>query len=227
MLFSQFPKTLYGFDFTSNSSVKTVTNIFTRFRFNDSVLNNALAFYKYQCEDLDTPEIISFKVYGDVKYHWIITMVNQLDDPLFNLPLPRDSFERKVVKQYNYPTIANAYSTIHHYVLEVKQTLSELEGPTTVTTSNTIVTLDQFDYTSNTITTNNINNPVTSNISFYANNSNANSGIVATLSTVSTYKPVYVYEHEEQLNERYREIKILKKQYIASVLLELENILNG
>jgi len=154
-------------------------------------------------------------------------MVNQLDDPLFNLPLPRDSFERKVVKQYNYPTIANAYSTIHHYVLEVKQTLSELEGPTTVTTSNTIVTLDQFDYTSNTITTNNINNPVTSNISFYANNSNANSGIVATLSTVSTYKPVYVYEHEEQLNERYREIKILKKQYIASVLLELENILNG
>jgi hypothetical protein len=89
------------------------------------------------------------------------------------------------------------------------------------------VTLDQFDYTSNTITTNNINNPVTSNISFYANNSNANSGIVATLSTVSTYKPVYVYEHEEQLNERYREIKILKKQYIASVLLELENILNG
>lgn len=227
MLFSQFPKTLYGFDFTSNSSVKTVTNIFTRFRFNDSVLNNALAFYKYQCEDLDTPEIISSKVYGDVKYHWIITMVNQLDDPLFNLPLPRDSFERKVVKQYNYPTIANAYSTIHHYVLEVKQTLSELEGPTTVTTSNTIVTLDQFDYTSNTITTNNINNPVTSNVSFYANNSNANSGIVATLSTVSTYKPVYVYEHEEQLNERYREIKILKKQYIASVLLELENILNG
>jgi hypothetical protein len=227
MFFSQFPKTLYGFDFTSNSSIKTVTNIFKRFRFNDSVLNNALAFYKYQCEDLDTPEIISFKVYGDVKYHWIITMVNQLDDPLFNLPLPRDSFERRLIKQYNYTSIANAYATIHHYILEVKQTLSEVDGATTVATTNTVVTLDQFDYTSNTITTNTINNPVTSNVTFYANNSNANSKITATLTTVSTYKPVYVYEHEELINETNREIKILKKEYLSAVLLELENILNG
>jgi hypothetical protein len=64
-------------------------------------------------------------------------------------------------------------------------------------------------------------------VSFYANNSNANSATVATLTINSTYKPVYVYDYENELNESKRQIKILKNEYIPGIMTELENVLNG
>ena len=80
-------------------------NIFARFKLNDSVLNNAYAFYKYQYQDSDTPEIVAFKEYGDPQYHWIIIMINQVIDPLFEFPLQQDALERKIIKQYGYSSI--------------------------------------------------------------------------------------------------------------------------
>jgi len=226
MYFRNFPKNLYSFDL-SGASPTTVTNIFSRFNFNSNVLNNAFAFYKYQLVDGDTPEIVAAKVYNDPMLHWVICLTNNLADPLFDLPLSQDALERKIVKQYEYSSITEAYSTISHYVLEVKKTLSEVNGPTTVTTSNNIVTLDQYNYSSNTIVTQSLNTTTTEKITFYANNSNANSATVATLTIASTYKPVYVYDYEDNLNEEKREIKILKQEYIGPLTLELETVLNG
>lgn len=226
MYFRNFPKNLYSFDL-SGASPTTVTNIFSRFSFNSAVLNNTFAFYKYQLVDGDTPEIVASKVYGDPTLHWVICLTNNLSDPLFELPLSQDALERKIIKQYGYTSIANAYSDIIHYVLEVKKTLSEVNGPTTVTSSNNIVTLQQYNYSSNTIVTKSTSTTTTENITFYANNSNANSATVATLTIASTYKPVYVYDYENELNESKRAIKILKQEYIGQLTLELETVLNG
>jgi hypothetical protein len=225
MYFRTFPKTLYSFDLSGSSPV-AVTNIFSRFSFNSAVLNNAFAFYKYQIVDGDTPEIVADKQYGDPTLHWVISLTNNLSDPQFDIPLQRDALERKIIKQYGYSSIANAYSTIHHYELEVKKTLAEVDGATTVTTNNSIVTLDQYNYTSNTIVTKPLNTTITETVTFYANNSNANSATVATLTMASTYKPVYVYDYENELNESKRTIKILKREYIGPLTLELETVLN-
>jgi hypothetical protein len=226
MYFRNFPKNLYSFDL-SGASPTVVTNIFSRFSFNSNVLNNAFAFYKYQIVDGETPEIVASKVYGDPMLQWVICLTNNLSDPMFDLPLQQDALERKIIKQYGYSSIANAYSTISHYVLEVKKTLSEVDGPKTVTNSNNIVTLEQYNYSSNTIIAKPINTTTTENITFYANNSNANSATVSTLTIASTYKPVYVYDYENQLNEEKRTIKILKQEYIGPLTLELETVLNG
>lgn len=230
MYFRQFPKIGYSFDLSNQGTLAAVTNIFSRFSINDSVLNNSLAFYKYQVEDTDTPELIAYKQYGDTQYHWIVLMVNRINDPLFELPIQRDALERKIVKQYGYSSIANAYSEIHHYELEVKKVLSEINGPTTETTNTSIITLEQYNYTSNSIQMKGLgsaNSETIGPITFYANNSNANSATVSTLTMTSTYKPVYVYDYEDQLNESRRQIKILKPQYIESLITELETVLNG
>ena len=42
----------------------------------------------------------------------------------------------------------------------------------------------------------------------------------------STYKPVYVYDYENELNESKRQIKILKREYIGALTAELETVLN-
>jgi hypothetical protein len=62
---------------------------------------------------------------------------------------------------------------------------------------------------------------------FRANNSNANSAVTSTLSVKSTYKPVYVYDYEDSLNESKREIKLLKPQYVEAMSNELLTVLNG
>jgi len=225
MYFRNFPKTLYSFDF-SGSSPASVTNIFARFSINSSVLNNAFGFYKYQIVDGDTPEIVADKQYGDPLLHWVISLTNNLSDPLFDFPLSNDALERKIIKQYAYSSIANAYSAIHHYELETVKVLSEVDGLKTTTTTKDIITLDQYSYTSNTIVVKPLNSPVTETVVFKANNSNANSAVTSSLTTTSTYKPVYVYDYENEENESKREIKILKQQYIDSLTSELEAVLN-
>lgn len=226
MYFSQFPKKAYTFDFNKKNP-NVVTDIFSRFKISSSILNNTVGYYKYQLRDGDTPEIVAYQKYGDPKLHWVICLVNNLIDPQFDFPLPRSALERYIVKKYGYTTIDNAYSNVHHYVLEVKDTLIEVQGPTTTTTSNNIVTLEQFNYSSDSLETKLINVPQTSNVTFYANNSDNTSAIIATLSKTSTYKPVYVYEHEDQLNEAKRIINILKPEYVSGLTVELETVLNG
>ncbi len=226
MYFQQFPKIGYSFDLTDAGTISTVTNIFARFRFNDSVLNNSFAFYKYQYQDGDTPELISYKEYGDTQYHWVISMVNQITDPLFEFPLQRDALEQKIIKQYGYSSIANAYSEIHHYELEVKKVLSEVDGPTTTEINNYTITLDQYNYAANSLTTNSVGNTITRIYNFHANNSNNLTSNTATLTVTDTYKEVFVYNYEDELNEQKRQIKMLKREYIPSLMLELETILN-
>jgi hypothetical protein len=42
----------------------------------------------------------------------------------------------------------------------------------------------------------------------------------------STYKPVYVYDYELEENEKKRQIRLLKRQYIQPLMLEIETVLN-
>lgn len=224
--FSAFPKILYSFDFKKDSP-KAVTNIFSRFKLKEEVLNNAYIYYKYQLQDGDTPEIIAYQQYGDPTLHWIICVINGLQDPQFEFPLPADAFERYVIKKYGYTTIDQAYASIHHYELEIEDTLVEVDGPTTVNTQTHIVTLDQYDYKSNTLIHYVTGVPISNTVNFRANSADANSNIVATLTKKSTYKPVYVFDYENELNEAKREIKLLKQEYAQAMSIELNTILNG
>jgi hypothetical protein len=226
MYFKQFPKIGYSFDLSERGKITAVTNIFTRFKIKENVLNNAYALYKYQYEDNDTPEIVSYKEYGDPQYHWVIAAVNQVLDPLFQFPLQRSALEKKIVKQYGYTSINEAYAAIHHYEYEVKSTLSEVNGPTTVTTNTSIVTLNTYNHVTETLNTVALNTPTTESVVFRANNADPATSIVATLTKVSTYKPVYVYDYENNLNEANRQIKLLKRDYIQPLLLEFQSTLN-
>lgn len=224
--FRALPKTVYTFDF-KNQSPKVVTNIFSRFKVRSQVLNNAYAFYKYQLEDGDTPEIVAYKQYGDPRLHWVICLTNELVDPQFDFPLSYPAFEEYVIKKYNYNSINDSYGDIHHYELEVEKTLSETNGPTTVTLDTSIVSLQQYDYSLGMLVTQIPNSPTTATVELRANSADANSNIIATMTIKSTYKPVYVFDYENKINESKREIKILKSQYVQAMSYELESILNG
>ncbi len=225
MYFTEFPKTLYSFDL-KNDSPTIITNIFSRFKIRSKVLNNAVAFYKYQVRDGDTPEIVAYNEYGDVSYHWIVCMVNDLIDPHFDFPLPTDSLEKYIIKKYGYASIANSQSAIHHYEFVKESTYAEVNGVIKSNTEKHIVTLSQYDHTSNTLITQNVNTPTTEIYNFRANNADPNTAIVSTLTIKSSYKPVYVYDYENEVNESKRQIKMLRARYIEPLINELGSVLN-
>lgn len=224
--FAGFPKTIYSFNF-QDRDLKLVTNIFSRISMRQDVLNNVYAFYKYQLQDGDTPEIVAQKEYNNPLFHWVICYVNGLTDPIFDFPLPRDSLERYIIKKYNYANIESAYTETKHYVLKTESKYAEINGPTTTTVSNSIVTLSQYDYTSNTLVLKTPNVTTWSNTNLRSNNADANSAIVATVNTSSVIVPVSVYEYEDQVNEDKRQIKLLSQQYVEVMTNELNAVLNG
>lgn len=226
MYFKQFPKIKYAFDLTSQGSTYAATNIFSRFSINSAVLNNSIAFYKYIYTDSDTPEIISYNEYGDAQYHWIVCMVNQVFDPLFQFPLNRTDLEKKILKEYGYTTISQAYANTHHYELEVTKKLTDITNFSTTEKEKYTVTLEQYDYRTNTLTANTVGDISTRTYNFRANNSDPTSAITSTLVVTENFKTVSVYDYEVELNESKREIKLLKSQYIQPLLLEFENVLN-
>ena len=102
MYFKQFPKMLYSFDL-AGSSPALVTNVFSRFKIDSNISDNAVAFYKYQYKEGDSPELVAYSEYGDPTLHWVISMINKINDPLFEYPLATSALEEKIIKKYNYP----------------------------------------------------------------------------------------------------------------------------
>ncbi len=99
--FNYFPKTLY----TSNNltaGVDTVTNIIARFGFESTLKNNSSAFYKYNIQESDTPEIIASKYYDNPERHWIVLLFNDIMDPQFDWPLQYQPFIDYVNTKYSH-----------------------------------------------------------------------------------------------------------------------------
>ncbi len=97
--FNYFPKTFY----TSNNDVngvEAITNIIARFAFDSQLKENTSAFYPYQVQDSDTPEIIADKYYGNVEYHWVVLLFNNIIDPQFDWPLKSDTLIDYIDKKY-------------------------------------------------------------------------------------------------------------------------------
>lgn len=221
MYFKLFPKTFYTFNYKENSSV-VATDIFSRFKFRESALNNALTFYKYQVTDGETAEIIAHKVYDDSRFHWIICMVNDIIDPQFELPLSMQSLEKNIIRKYGYSTIEQSMSAVHHSEQKIDYLYTSVDGFTTESSEKYEVSTEQYDYSTNTISEIVLNTPVTEQVILRANNSDINSQTIYTISKTTTYKEVSVYDYEVEQNEKNRWIKILKRQYIPMLMNEME-----
>ena len=74
---------------------------------------------------------------------------------------------------------------------------------------------------------NNVNTPTTEVYTFRSNNADPNTAVTSTLTIKSSYKAVYVYNHETEVNDNKRQIKLLKQSYIQPLINELGTVLNG
>jgi hypothetical protein len=203
--FNYFPKTVY----TLNSlDVETVTNITSRFGFEQSFKDNSAVYYEYDIQDGDTPEIIATKFYDSPERHWAVLMINNIVDPQFDWPLD----QRTIISYMNEKYSANAsvgQSGVSWAQANI-QSYYKVETRTSNSTEAELQSKLQID--ANTY----------ANVAATTTNLTLDDGNLITIKVSKETKSYYDYEIEE--NEAKRTIKLLKPEFVSSIEEELRNV---
>ena len=210
--FNYYPKTFYSSN-TNSTGTDTVTNIITRFSFEDTLKQNSAAFYKYVIKDSDTPEAIADKYYGDSERHWIVLLYNDIIDPQFEWPLQYSSFIEYVDTKY---TANGAANTTVQTGLEWAQDVNNVHSYYKVVTrtgSNGNQIEEKVQVDANTY----------ANVGSSSTSYTLQDGTTITEAISTETKTYYTYENE--LNEAKREIKLLKKDFVADVEKEFKRVI--
>ena len=211
--FNYFPKTFY----TSNNDVngvEAITNIIARFAFDSQLKENTSAFYPYQVQDSDTPEIIADKYYGNVEYHWVVLLFNNIIDPQFDWPLKSDTLIDYIDKKYTANGSANtpAQSGLT-WALSENNVQGYFKVVTTTANDGTItqekITIDANTYAN-----------VATGTNTYTTQAGESVKVVVTKETQS------YYTYETNLNESKREINLVKSDFLSQIEKEFKRVVS-
>ena len=210
--FNYFPKTVYTAN-TNSSGLDTVTNIISRFGFEQKLKDNSAAFYKYLIQDSDTPEIIAHKYYDNSERHWIVLLFNDIIDPQFDWPLRYENFIKFVDTKYTANGAANT---------TVQSGLAWAMSVNNVQSYYKIVTRTNIDNES-IVETIQVDANTYVNVATSSSSVTLQSGDVITQTVTKSKKTYYEYEQEE--NEAKREISLLKPEFVLQIEKEFKKVI--
>ncbi len=120
--FNQFP--LINYDITGlKSNYKAVVNIWRRVKVRSKIVDVITNYDRYDVQEGDTPEIVSYKIYGTTDLFWIVCLMNDVHNRYYDWPLPEFTFQQYVADKYDNP------DGIHHYEITQKSGKKSGDGP--------------------------------------------------------------------------------------------------
>ena len=125
--FQHYPQINYDITGIKPTKTKTVINLMANAKLRSIIKNDIINYFSYSIPESERPDITSYKVYGDVKYTWLIFLINNIYDPIFDWPLNSREFGNYIKNKYG--TLAAAKNTVHHYEQIVRQRI-EATGTT-------------------------------------------------------------------------------------------------
>ena len=172
----------------------TVKNLFKRVFLREDIYQNLTFFKKYSVVGDDRPDNVAAQVYEDSTLDWLVLLANNIVNVQNEWPLPQEDFNRHLLHTYN-DDYDKIYNGVHHYeTVEVKDSNDVIIVPEGLEVSEDFSTT-YYDYFLNGLTTaNNITRPVTN------------------------------YQYEEKVENKKREIFILKPEYISVVMDDIDDI---
>ena len=111
--FRNLPKLKYDINGAEPNKYLNVTNIMKRISFKPSVIEDISDYYPYRVKDGERLDILSFQKYGTVAYAYLIMLVNDITDPLFDWPLSSQQFEKYITNKYG--SVSSAMNTTKYY----------------------------------------------------------------------------------------------------------------
>ncbi|MEX0595666.1 MAG: baseplate wedge protein 53 [Candidatus Paceibacterota bacterium] len=199
--FDKFPTMQYKFQ-TKDTYTILYTNILLRLKVLDSIKNNMYAYYEYVIAEEDSIEILAEKYYGSPEFHWIIALANDMVDPLFDWPKKQREFINYIKSKYE--SISNAQSTIHHYEKVIKRTYTQNNS-----TDEIIIEIVKDIYDD------------LAESSYEVFNLEDGSTIEETI----TKRSIDCYVWEQQENEKQRNIKLIKREYVPQIAQEFNRFM--
>ena len=125
--FQHYPQIDYNITGTAPPKFKTAINIMTRAKLRNVITNDIVQYFPYSIPEAERPDITSFKIYGDVKFTWLIFLINDIHDPIYDWPLATRDLVNFIKDKYG--TINDAKNTVHHYE-QIVRTRVEATGTT-------------------------------------------------------------------------------------------------
>ena len=117
--FQHYPQINYDISGLKPIKTKKAINIMIRSKIKSMVLDNIVAYFPYTIPEAERPDITAYKEYGDVKYTWLIFLINDIHDPIYQWPLNAREFGAYIKNKYG--TLSYAQSTIHHYEQTIRE----------------------------------------------------------------------------------------------------------
>ena len=172
----------------------TVKNLFKRVFLREDIYQNLTFFKKYNVVGDDRPDNVANQVYEDSTLDWLILLANNIVNIPNEWPLPQADFDRYLLGKYD-NDYNKIYNGVHHYeTIEVKNSNGVVIVPKGLEVSSDY-NVTYYDFFIGGLTeANNITRPITN------------------------------YKYEENLENKKREIFILKPEYISVVLDDIEDI---
>ena len=172
----------------------TVKNLFKRVFLREDIYQNLTFFKKYSIVGDDRPDNVAAQVYEDSTLDWLVLLANNIINVQNEWPLPQEDFNRHLLDTYN-DDYDKIYNGVHHYeTIEVKDSNNVVIVPQGLEVSEDFSTTYYDFFISGLTTANNITRPVTN------------------------------YQYEEKLENKKREIFILKPEYISVVMDDIDDI---
>jgi hypothetical protein len=210
--FNYFSKTFYTSDDTS-PGLDTVTNIISRFAFENSLKENSAAFYPYNIQESDTPEIIARKFYDNSERHWIVLLFNNIIDPQWDWPLKEKTLIDYIDSKYSANGAANT---------TVQTGIAWAMSTNNVQSYFKIITRTSFDGTE-TIEKLSVDANTYANVTPSLNSYTLQNGTSIT-QTVTKETQSY-YQYEVDLNEAKRTIKLIKPEFVPAIEKEFKKVI--
>ena len=125
--FQHYPQISYDISGRKPVKVKTVINLMKKAKLKGLVVDDIVSYYPYSIMEGERPDHVSEKIYGNVKYTWLIFLINNITDTIYDWPLATREFGAYIKNKYG--SLVTAKSTIHHYE-QILRTRVEATGTT-------------------------------------------------------------------------------------------------
>ena len=112
MNFFQYQETVpYVFGATRDTKFQsTITNITQRARIAERLRQHTAIMHDYEISGSDRPDTVAHKVYGNVKYTWVVLLVNNIMS-LYDWPMTSGEFELYLIGKYGSVSLSQNQGT--------------------------------------------------------------------------------------------------------------------
>ena len=179
----------------SNTDYVQTKNLFRRVKIREDLFSNFMQFDRYKVQGDERPDTVSENVYGKSTLDWVILLSNNIIDIKNEWPLTQLQLNEFLNEKYTPQELVS----IHHYeTLELRDNKNQLILPAGITVDE--------DF----------------NMEYMSGNQ-----IRSTNSLVDgrPIKAVTFFDHENELNDRKRNINVLKPEFLGIFIKDFERIM--